>query len=76
MSSTLNSPDTLKRMQIILIGVLVFGAVGYLGAGAFHYGFESDEGRELFNDLKLIVVAGVIAAFALLGLGRRASADK
>jgi len=70
------SENSMKNLQVILVGILVFGAVGYLGIGAYVYGFDSDEGRELWQDIKLIVIAGTLAAFALLGLGRRASKDK
>ena len=72
----LDKPDTLKKIQVVLIGLLAFGAVGYLIAGVYVYGMESEQGMELWSDVKLIVVAGILAAFALLGLGRRASADK
>jgi len=72
----LDKPDTLKKIQVVLVGLLAFGAVGYLIAGVHVYGMESEQGMELWSDVKLIVVAGVLAAFALLGLGRRASADK
>ncbi len=66
----------LQKIQIVVIIVLVGTSVGYVGIGAFHYGFDSAEGKELYSDLKLIVVAGTLAAFALIGLGRRASEDK
>lgn len=74
--SALKDPDTLRKIQIVLIGVLAFGSIAYLGVGAFHYGFDSEEGKSLWNDIKLIVIAGILASFALLGLGRRASTDK
>lgn len=74
--SLLNSPDSLKKIQVVMIAVLAFGAIAYVGYGAYHYGFDSTEGKSLFNDMKLIVIAGVLAAFALLGLGRRTSTDK
>lgn len=70
------SPNAMKNLQLVLVGILVFGAVGYVGLGAYVYGFNSDEGKELWQEVKLIVVAGALAAFALLGLGRRASQDK
>lgn len=72
----LDNPDTLKKIQVVLIGLLAFGAVGYLMAGVYVYGIDSEQGMELWSDIKLIVIAGVLAAFALLGLGRRASTDK
>ena len=65
--------ETIQTLQIILVGILVFGAVGYVAVGAISYGFDSTEGTELWNELKLIVLAGALAAFALLGLGRRVS---
>lgn len=65
------NPETIQTLQIILVGILVFGAVGYVAVGAISYGFDSTEGTELWNELKLIVLAGALAAFALLGLGRR-----
>lgn len=74
--SLLNNPDSLKKLQIVLITVLAFGSVVYVGAGAFHYGFDSEEGKSLWSDVKLLVIAGAFASFALLGLGRRASTDK
>lgn len=67
------NPETIQTLQIILVGILVFGAVGYVAVGAISYGFDSTEGTELWNELKLIVLAGALAAFALLGLGRRVS---
>jgi hypothetical protein len=72
----LDNPDTLKKIQVVLIGLLAFGAVGYLMAGVYVYGIDSEQGIELWSDIKLIVIAGILAAFALLGLGRRASTDK
>ena len=72
----LDNPDTLKKIQVVLIGLLAFGAVGYLMAGVYVYGIDSEQGMELWSDIKLIVIAGILAAFALLGLGRRASTDK
>lgn len=72
----LDNPDTLKKIQVVLIGLLAFGAVGYLMAGIYVYGIDSEQGMELWSDIKLIVIAGILAAFALLGLGRRASTDK
>ena len=66
----------MRNLQVVLVGILVFGAVGYLGIGAYVYGYDSDEGRELWSEIKLIVIAGILAAFALLGLGRRTSKDK
>lgn len=74
--SLLNNPDSLKKIQTVLIAVLAFGSIGYLGAGAYYYGFDSEEGKSLWSDVKLIVIAGILASFALLGLGRRASTDK
>ena len=68
--------STIAKIQVILVSVLVFGAVGYVATGAITYGFESTEGKELWNDVKLIVIAGAFAAFALLGLGRRAGTEK
>jgi hypothetical protein len=68
--------DTIGKIQIVLVSLLVFGAVGYVSLGAITYGFESEEGKELWQDVKLIVIAGVLAAFALLGLGRRVSSEK
>jgi ABC-type branched-subunit amino acid transport system permease subunit len=68
--------DTIGKIQVVLVSILVFGAVGYVALGAITYGFESDEGKELWQDVKLIVIAGVLAAFALLGLGRRVSSEK
>lgn len=59
------------KIQVVLISILVFGAVGYVALGAYTYGFESTEGRALWSDVKLIVIAGVLASFAVLGLGRR-----
>lgn len=70
------SPNVIKHIQVILVGLLVFGAVFYLAAGAYTYGFDSDEGRELWGEVKLILIAALLAAVALLGLGRRASIDK
>jgi ABC-type branched-subunit amino acid transport system permease subunit len=67
------NPETIQTLQIILVGILVFGSVGYVAVGAISYGFDSTEGTELWNELKLIVLAGALAAFALLGLGRRVS---
>jgi len=68
--------QTLRNVQIVAIIVLVGGAVGLVGSGAFIYGFASDYTQELLGDLKVVVIAGVLAAFALIGLGRRASVDK
>jgi len=68
--------NVLKNIQVVLVGILVFGAVAYIGAGAYHYGFDSTQGKELWGEVKLIVIAGLLASFALLGLGRRASSDK
>lgn len=70
------NPETIQTLQIILVGILVFGAVGYVAVGAITYGFDSSEGTELWNELKLIVLAGALAAFAMLGLGRRVSAKQ
>tara|TARA_R110000803_G_scaffold205981_1_gene272971 strand:- start:387 stop:626 length:240 start_codon:yes stop_codon:yes gene_type:complete len=70
------NPETIQTLQIILVGILVFGAVGYVAVGALSYGFDSPEGTELWSELKLIVLAGALAAFALLGLGRRVSANQ
>ena len=74
--SALTDPKALQKIQVVILIVLVAGSIGYVGVGAFHYGFDSSEGKELWHDLKLIVVAGILAAFALIGLGRRASQDK
>ena len=63
--------NMIGKIQVILISILVFGAVGYVALGAYSYGFESIEGRALWSDIKLIVIAGVLASFAVLGLGRR-----
>jgi ABC-type branched-subunit amino acid transport system permease subunit len=68
------NPELIGKLQLILVGILVFGSVGYVMLGAITYGFESSEGKELWSDMKLIVIAGVLAAFAMLGLGRRVSA--
>jgi ABC-type branched-subunit amino acid transport system permease subunit len=68
--------DTIGKIQIVLVSLLVFGSVGYVALGAYSYGFESTEGKELWQDVKLIVIAGALAAFALLGLGRRVSSEK
>ena len=67
--------NTVGKLQLVLVGILVFGSVGYVTVGALTYGFESSEGKELWNDLKLIVIAGSLAAFAMLGLGRRVKSD-
>lgn len=68
--------DTVAKLQLVLISVLVFGSVGYVLLGAYTYGYESTEGKELWQDMKLIVIAGALAAFAMLGLGRRVQSDK
>ncbi len=70
------NPETIQTIQLILVGILVFGAVGYVAVGAISYGFDSSEGTELWNELKLIVLAGALAAFAMLGLGRRVTAKQ
>jgi len=70
------SEQTLRNIQIVSIILLVGGSIGLVGSGVFIYGYESDYTIELLDDLKLIVIAGVLAAFALVGLGRRASVDK
>jgi len=67
--------NTVGKIQLVLVALLVFGSVGYVTVGALTYGFESSEGKELWNDLKLIVIAGSLAAFAMLGLGRRVKSD-
>ncbi len=67
---------TVGKLQLVLVGILVFGSVGYVLYGATVYGFESTEGKELWGDLKLIVIAASLAAFALLGLGRRVNSGK
>jgi len=76
MENPLSNPSVLKNIQVIALVILVAGSIGYVAYGAIHYGFNSDEGKELWHELKLIVVAGIIASFALIGLGRRASQDK
>lgn len=70
------SEQTLRNIQIVSIIALLGGAIGLVGSGVFVYGYDSDYTKELLGDLKLIVIAGVLAAFALVGLGRRASVDK
>ena len=32
------NPETIQTLQIILVGILVFGAVGYVAVGALSYG--------------------------------------
>lgn len=68
--------QVLRDIQVVAIIFLIGGSIGLVGGGVFVYGFNSDYTKELLNDLKLIVIAGVLAAFALSGLGRRASVDK
>lgn len=68
--------DKVGLIQLVLVCALVLITVGYVTVGAYTYGFESTEGKELWHELKLIVIAGVLAAFALLGLGRRVSTEK
>ena len=67
--------NMIGKIQVVLISLLVFGAVGYVSIGAISYGFDSTEGKALWNDVKLIVIAGVLASFAVLGLGRRISSN-
>jgi len=68
--------NMIGKIQVVLISLLVFGAVGYVSIGAISYGFDSTEGRALWSDVKLIVIAGVLASFAVLGLGRRVVSNK
>lgn len=68
--------NALRNIQLVSIIILLGGAIGLVGSGVFVYGYDSDYTKELLADLKLIVIAGVLAAFALTGLGRRASRDK
>ena len=68
--------NMIGKIQVVLISLLVFGAVGYVALGAYIYGYESTEGRALWSDVKLIVIAGVLASFAVLGLGRRVVSNK
>jgi ABC-type branched-subunit amino acid transport system permease subunit len=68
--------NMIGKIQVVLISLLVFGAVAYVALGAYIYGFESTEGRALWSDVKLIVIAGVLASFAVLGLGRRVASNK
>ena len=74
--SLLISENTLRNIQLVAIVVLIGGAIGLVGSGVFIYGYDSDYTKELLGDLKLIVMAGVLAAFALMGLGRRVPKDK
>ncbi len=74
MSLTLGE-NTIGKLQLVLVGLLVFGSVGYVAVGVITYGLDSSEGKELWSDLKLIVIAGALAAFAMLGLGRRVKSD-
>ena len=73
---SLITENALRNIQLLSIVVLLGGAIGLVGSGVFVYGYDSDYTKELLADLKLIVIAGVLAAFALTGLGRRASRDK
>ena len=70
------SETTVRTIQTIALIALVGGSIGLVGSGVFVYGYNSDYTKELLDDLKLIVIAGVLASFALIGLGRRASVDK
>jgi len=70
------SEQALRNIQIVSIIALVGGSIGLVGSGVFIYGYDSDYTIDLLDDLKLVVIAGVLAAFALVGLGRRASVDK
>lgn len=76
MSAKLSDPQLIRKIQVIALCILVGGSIFYVGLGAYHYGFDSEEGKSLWQDMRLIVVAGVLASFALIGLGRRASEDK
>ena len=76
MSTILSDPNFVRKLQIISLILLVGGAIGLVGANVAWTGVDSDYTQELVNDLKLVVIAGVLAAFALTGLGRRASTDK
>lgn len=73
---SLVTENALRNIQLVAIIVLVGGAIGLVGTAVFVYGFESDYTKDLLDDLKLVVIAGTLAAFALIGLGRRASVDK
>ncbi len=68
--------DILKTIQIAVIIGLVGSSVGYVIGGSFFFNEMNDFQQELLRDYKLIVVAGTLAAFALIGMGRRASSDK
>lgn len=74
--SLLQDPNFVRKLQLISLIFLVGGAVGLVGANVYWTGVDSDYTQDLIRDLKLIVIAGVLASFALIGLGRRASQDK